>query len=43
MSVIIIDKCENIMMKPVKMFFILIPKIWGFKKSTAFVSGFRIH
>ena len=36
--------CGNIILKSVKMhFFLVIPKVSGFKKSTYFFTGFRIH
>ena len=36
MSDTTINVCGNIMFKSVKCIFLVIPKIWGFKKSTAF-------
>ena len=33
----------NIMLKSVKMHFLVIPKFWGFKKSIYFFTGFIIH
>ena len=44
MSVTTINLCGNILLKSVKMhFFLVIPKFWGFKKSTNLFTGFRIH
>ena len=44
MSDTTINFCGNILMlKPVKCIFLVIPKFLGFKKSTYFFTGFRIH
>ena len=44
MSVTAINLCGNILLKSVKMhFFLVIPKFWGFKKSTNLFTGFKIH
>ena len=38
-----INLCRNILLKSVKCIFLVIPKFWGFKKSTNVFMGFRIH
>ena len=44
MSVTTINLCGNILLKSVKnAFFLVIPKLWGFKKSTNLFTGFKIH
>ena len=44
MSVTAINLCGNILLKSVKMhFFLVIPKFWGFKKSTNLFTGFKIR
>ena len=43
MSVTTINLCGTILLKSVKMHFLVIPKFWGFKKSTKLFTGFKIH